>query len=85
MVANKSWSSSGNPGWGIFSQGGGNTRVNANGTSGTKQDTSGTPVVCDGTWHFVLTSFWRGQYAAVYVDGNLILNSPLTFNARWTR
>jgi hypothetical protein len=27
-----------------------------------------------------LCSFWRGQYAAVYVDGNLILNSPITFS-----
>jgi hypothetical protein len=79
FIANKNWGSSGNQGWGIFSQGGGNFRVNANGTAGTKMDSSSTPIVCDGTWHFVLCSFWRGQYTAIYVDGNLIQDSPLTF------
>lgn len=79
FIANKNWNSSGNIGWGIFSQNGGNFRVNATGTSGTKMDTSSTPLVCDGNWHFILSSFWRGQYTAIYVDGNLILNSPLTF------
>jgi hypothetical protein len=79
IIGNKNWNSSGNPGWGVFSQGGGNIRVNVTGTSGTKMDTSGTPIVCDGNWHFILCSFWRGQYGAIYVDGNLILNSPLTF------
>jgi hypothetical protein len=79
FVANKNWNSSGNVGWGIFSQNGGNFRVNSTGTSGTKQDSSSTPIVCDGNWHFILSSFWRGQYAAIYVDGNLILNSPMTF------
>ena len=79
LIANKNWNSSGNQGWGIFSQNGGNIRVNATGTSGTKMDTSGTPVLCDGTWHFVLCTFWRGQYTAIYVDGSLVVNSPLTF------
>ena len=79
FVANKNWNSSGNPGWGMFSQGGGNMRIQSTGTSGTKQNTTSTPNVCDGNWHFVLCSFWRGQYVAIYVDGNLVLNSPLTF------
>src|SRR5262249_33648783 len=42
FIANKNWNSSGNIGWGIFSQNGGNFRVNATGTSGTKQDSSST-------------------------------------------
>lgn len=79
FVANKSWSSGGNRGWGVFSQSSGNFRVNAMGTSGTKMNTTSTPQVCDGAWHFIVCSFWRGQYTAVYVDGSLILNSPLTF------
>ena len=79
FVANKNWNSSGNPGWGVFAQDNGKFRVQATGTSGTKMNTTATPVIRDGKWHFLLSTFWRGQYTSVYVDGKLITTSALKF------
>ena len=79
FIANKDWNSSGNQGWGIFSQSGGNFRVNATGTSGTKQNTTSTPHFDNGQWHFIVASFWRGQYVSIYMDGQFVLNSAATF------
>ena len=79
FISNKDWGSSGNQGWGVFSQGGGNFRVNANGTGGTKQNTTSTPHFDNGQWHFIVCSFWRGQYASIYMDGQFVLNSAATF------
>jgi len=79
FISNKDWSSSGNQGWGIFSQNGGNFRVNATGTSGTKEDVKPTNIIRDGKWHQLACSFWRGNFVTVYLDGNFVLTSPLTF------
>lgn len=78
FIANKDWSSSGNVGWGIFSQSAGNFRVNATGTDGKKVDTSSTPSIRDGKWHFIVCTFWRGQDANVYLDGQLAATEPMT-------
>ena len=67
------WDSSGNRGWGIFSQPGGNIRINFTGTvAGNNRFnfTSGaTPAVGDGNWHNVIFSFSRGALGSTYVDG----------------
>ena len=76
FISNKNWASSGNRGWGIFTQAGGNYRVNTTGTGGTKYDTSATPVVRDGTWHNILLSHARGAIVSVYTDGVLTLTKP---------
>jgi hypothetical protein len=76
FISNKNWASSGNRGWGIFTQAGGNYRVNTTGTGGTKYDTSATPVVRDGTWHNILLSHARGAIVSVYTDGVLTITKP---------
>jgi hypothetical protein len=81
FLSNKDWGSSSNPGWGIFAQSGGNFRVNATGTpggSGNRMSTTSTPNLRNGNWHYLLTSFWRGQYVATYVDGAQVNATPLT-------
>jgi hypothetical protein len=79
FISQKNWESSDNVGWGIFSQDGGNYRVQSTGTSGTKENTTATPLVRDGNWHHIVATFWRGQFASVYTDGQLSVNAPLTF------
>ena len=81
FVSNKDWNSSNNTGWGVFSQGGGNLRIQATGTpsgSANKVSSSATPNIRDGQWHHVLTSFWRGVVASTYVDGKLVNSLGLT-------
>ncbi len=80
FISNKDWNSSSNIGWGVFSQGGGNTRINATGTprgSGNRMNTSATPNIRDGNWHNVVVSFWRGKTTFTYVDGVLVDATPL--------
>jgi hypothetical protein len=79
FISQKNWESSGNVGWGIFSQDSGNFRVQSSGTSGTKENTTATPLVRDGNWHQIVATFWRGQFVSVYTDGALTVNAPLTF------
>jgi hypothetical protein len=69
FISNKNWSSSGNPGWGIFTQNGGNFRVNTTDDAGHNQGTSNTPVIRDGKWHLVTVTFQRTGNATIYVDG----------------
>ncbi|HVV74163.1 MAG TPA: immunoglobulin domain-containing protein, partial [Verrucomicrobiae bacterium] len=78
FISNKDWGSSGNPGWGVFTQGNGHYRVNVTGTGGTKYDlgSSATPTVRDGTWHNIVLSYARGSLVSVYTDG--VLSSTRT-------
>lgn len=75
FISNKNWNSSNNPGWGVFEQGGGNTRIQVTGDSN-KFSTSATPNVRDGAWHNMVVVFWRGQRVMTYVDGVLANDSP---------
>jgi hypothetical protein len=78
FISNKDWSSSGNPGWGIFTQGNGHYRVNTTGTGGTKYDlgSGSTPLVRDGKWHNIVLSHVRGVIISVYTDGILTSTRP---------
>ncbi len=76
FISNKNWSSSGNPGWGIFTQSGGNFRVNVTDDAGNNESTTSTPVIRDGKWHNVLVAFTRGATADIYVDGTLATSNP---------
>lgn len=80
FISNKNWGSSNNQGWGIFTQGGGNFRVNVTDDTGGagKQNTTTTPVIRDGKWHHVLVTFARTTIASVYVDGALVTTSPMS-------
>jgi hypothetical protein len=78
-ISNKDWNSSGNQGWGIFCQGGGNFRIQVTGTNlnSDKYSTSSTPSIRDGTWHNLVVSFVRAPnssagYVSSYVDGVLV-------------
>ena len=75
FISNSDWDSSSNIGWGIFFQGGGNTRVKVTGTprgSGNRTDTSATPNIRDGNWHHVLVTYQQGGVMNTAVDGNLV-------------
>lgn len=80
FISNKNWNSSNNQGWGIFTQGGGNFRVNVTDDTGGngKQNTTATPVIRDGKWHHVVVAFARQTIASVYVDGALVTTSPMS-------
>jgi hypothetical protein len=74
FISNKNWDSSGNRGWGIFTQDNGHFRANVTGTGGTKYDlgSGSTPLVRDGVWHNIVLSYARGAIVTTYVDGNPI-------------
>ncbi|PYJ85296.1 MAG: hypothetical protein DME22_09655, partial [Verrucomicrobia bacterium] len=77
FISNKDWNSSNNRGWGIFTQGGGNYRINVTGAGGTKMSDSSTPVIRDGTWHHIAVTFSRSGSVNSYVDGKLATTDPL--------
>lgn len=74
FIANKDWNNSSNPGWGVFTQDGGNYKVNAAGTNGgsDKFNKTYSKIVRDGTWHQISVSYWRGHAVSTYVDGVLV-------------
>jgi hypothetical protein len=78
FISNKNWGSSGNLGWGIFTQNGGNFRVNVMGDGGgAKESTTATPVIRDGQWHHIVVTFDRTSVVSIYVDGTLVKTDPL--------
>ncbi len=79
FISNKNWSSSGNVGWGIFTQNGGNFRVNVRGDGGgSTESTTHTPPIRDGNWHHLVVTFDRSSVVSIYVDGQLYSTDPLT-------
>jgi hypothetical protein len=85
FISNKDWDSSSNPGWGIFTQGGGNYRVNVTGPNlgADKYSQTDTPhTLKDGNWHHIAVSIQKapfGQSAFVYgyLDGVLVSKHPM--------
>jgi len=85
FISNKDWDSSSNPGWGIFTQGGGNYRINVTGPNlgADKYSETDTPsTLKDGNWHHIAVSLQRapfGQSAFVYayLDGHLVSKHPM--------
>jgi len=85
FVGNKDWGSSGNEGWVITTQSGGNCRVNITGaTSSDKYSETDFPTILkNGQWHNVVVSVQHappGQQAYVYgyIDGVLRSKHPMT-------
>lgn len=79
FISNKDWNSSNNQGWGIFTQSGGNYRVNVTGPNrgADKFDVSPAVLLRDGKWHNVVVSFihapfLQSAYVYNYVDGVLV-------------
>jgi len=80
FISNKDWNSSSDVGWGIFTQTGGNYRINVTGPNQGEDKFSETDtpdILNDGNWHNVLVSFQRapfGESAFVYgyIDGSLV-------------
>ena len=85
FISNKDWDASANPGWGIFTQGGGNYRVNVTGpnSDADKYSQTDTPqTLKDGEWHHIAVSIQHapfGQYAFIYgyLDGVLVSKHPM--------
>ena len=85
FISNKDWNSSSDLGWGIFTQTGGNYRINVTGQNGgaDKFSYTDTPhTLKDGNWHNILVSIQRapfGQSAYVYgyLDGVLVTKHPM--------
>jgi len=79
LISNKDWNSSNNQGWGIFTQGGGNLRINTTDDRGSagRQNTTSTPNIRDGTWHHVVVVFVRTSDLIVYIDGAQVTTSSL--------
>jgi concanavalin A-like lectin/glucanase superfamily protein len=82
MISNKNWWDSGNPGWGVFFQGGGNFRVQMTDavTSSLNIDSKPPETIRDGTWHHIAVTFTAGVSRNIYLDGNLIesVANPIT-------
>jgi phospholipase C len=85
FISNKDWAASANQGWGIFTQTGGNFRVNVTGPNHDTDKFSITPspVLRDGTWHNLVVSFLRAvpplsAYVYSYVDGALVDKSTMS-------
>jgi len=84
LIGSQNWNSSGNPGWGIFMQGGGNMRIvtmdDSGDTGHRTQTTVGNPagLLRDGNWHHVVVTWGRVGNMSVYKDGALVAAVPLT-------
>ncbi len=85
FLSNKDWDKSHKPGWAITTQGGGHFRLNASGPNRGADffTTATTPVIRDGRWHHLLTSFQRtdGNRSAwiyTYVDGALVNRTAMS-------
>ena len=82
FISNKDWDSASNIGWVVADQGSpNNLRVNATGTprgSGNRMNATLAGPSFVGGWHHVVSTFWRGQNTATYVDGALVNTTPLT-------
>lgn len=86
FISNKDWDSSSNPGWGIFSQSGGNYRINVTGPNlgEDKYSETDTPkTLKDGNWHHVAVSIQRAPYGSSayvygYLDGVLVSKHPMS-------
>jgi hypothetical protein len=81
FISNKDWASSGNPGWGIFTQGDGTFRVNLTGpASNPRFSVTPSKVLRDGTWHNLVVSVARAPSSQsgivnCYVDSVLVNSS----------
>jgi hypothetical protein len=80
FISNKDWGSSDNQGWGVFSQSGGNYRVNISGPNRGADKFSKTSgaTVGGGAWHLLTVTVQRGGSVKSFVDGNLIDSNPIT-------
>jgi hypothetical protein len=80
FISNKDWDSSSDPGWGIFSQSGGNYRINLTGPNhgSDKFSETDTPqTLKNGAWHHIVVSvqdapYGDAAYVYGYLDGGLV-------------
>jgi Concanavalin A-like lectin/glucanases superfamily/Immunoglobulin domain len=85
LISDKDWESSDNLGWGIFTQSGGNYRINVTGPNGgaDKFSVTDTPhVLKDGKWHNIVVSvqhapYGQSAYIYGYLDGVLVSEHPM--------
>ncbi len=70
FISNKNWNSSGNQGWGIFTEPS-SIRINVTDGTGGKQSTENSPDLKGSGWHHVCVTFDRGpaELVTLYIDG----------------
>ena len=80
FISNKDWNSANNRGWGVFSQGGSEIRVQLTGPNGsTDKFSKNSPAnLPDSAWHLITVAVARNGNVDTYVDGALALSSPMT-------
>jgi hypothetical protein len=80
FISNKDWNSANNRGWGVFSQGGSELRVQLTGPNGSTDKFSKNPPanLPDSAWHLITVAVARTGNVDTYVDGALALSSPMT-------
>ena len=81
-IANKDWNSSGNPGWGLFSQGGGQVRVQLTGPTGTGKFSTKPPGTTfnDAQWHLLTVAVHRTGTVDSFFDG--VLASSVAYTVK---
>lgn len=78
FIGNKNWTSGGNPGYVVATQGDGGWKWNwRSGTTGTRRDTPNIGAINDGNWHNIVVSHDRNSVASFYVDGELRATIPI--------
>ena len=80
FISTKDWNSANNRGWGVFSQGGSEIRVQLTGPNGSTDKFSKNPPanLPDSAWHLITVAVARTGNVDTYVDGALALSSPMT-------
>ena len=80
FISNKDWNSANNRGWGVFSQGGSEIRVQLTGPNGSTDKFSKNPPanLPDSAWHLITVAVARTGNVDTYVDGTLSLSTPMT-------
>jgi len=84
LLGNTQWDSSGNPGWGVFCQGGGNFRIKITSGAGggaNRTDITHGNVIRDGTWHHIVAVFEQGQALYTMLDGQSLATRIWTAGA----
>lgn len=78
IISNKDWNSGSNPGFNIaLSPGGGQIDVNVG--DGANRADLDAGLIADGTWHHVMATFDRDGEVALYVDGELVQSTDMSF------
>ena len=69
FISNKNWGSGSNRGWGLFTQSGGNFKINYRDDVNARHDVTASQIIRDGNWHHIAMSAVRSGMATLFIDG----------------